>query len=140
MTNDDLAAPLGKLFPEMEEIRQAQNAHLKAWNDGDMETYLAYTSQDLVGFDLHGDLADHARPYQSLRDLYEAGYHPHVKYRDRNLRKYGDTAVTTAYMVGTIDEPDGSRDEGVFRYSEVRVKEDGVWKLIQYHLSPLRMP
>jgi len=136
---DDFAAPMGHLLPVHEEIRRIQNEHLRAWNEGDAEAYVRYVARDLVGFDISGDLADHARPYASLVDLYTAGYRPHFQYRDRNLRVYGDTAVTTAYLVGDVHEPDGRVIEGVFRYSEVRVKMDGVWKLVQYHLSRLHV-
>lgn len=136
---DDHAAPMGHLLPVHEEIRKTQNEHLRAWNEGDAETYLSYVARDLVGFDITGDLADHARPYASLVDLYTAGYRPHFQYRDRTVRVYGETAVTTSYLVGDIHEPDGSVIEGVFRYSEVRVKMEGVWKLVQYHLSRLHV-
>lgn len=135
--SQDLAAPMGQLLPDLEEVRKAQNEHLAAWNDGDTRKYVHYVAKDVVGFDVTGDLADHARPYDSLKDLYEAGYRPNFKYRDRELHLYGHIAATTAYLVGDIKEPDGRTIEGVFRYSEVRVKSDGVWKLAQYHLSRL---
>ena len=139
MSQDDFAAPIGHLLPLQEEVRQTQNKHLKAWNDGDAATYVHYVSRDLIGFDLTGDLADHARPYSSLVALYSAGYKPNFQYRDRNVRVYGDTAATTSYLVGDVHEPDGSIIEGVYRYSEVRVKMEGVWKLVQYHLSRLNI-
>jgi ketosteroid isomerase-like protein len=139
MPDDHFTAPMGHLLPVHEEIRQTQNAHLKAWNEGDAETYVRYVARDLIGFDVTGDLADHARPYASLVALYAAGYKPTFQYRDRVLRVYGDTVATTAYLVGDMHQPDGSVIEGVFRYSEVRVKMDGVWKLVQYHLSPLNV-
>lgn len=134
-----MTGPVGKLLPLQEEVRRCQNEHLRAWNEGDMETYLRYVSPEVYGFGVSGDLEDRARPFDSLRTLYDAGYKPNVTYRHRNLRIYAGTAVTTTYLVGTVTKPDGSVTEGVFRYSEARVKQDGIWKLVQYHLSPLTL-
>lgn len=142
--NDDepmthASAPLGKLLARTEEVRRTQDRHLKAWNDGDVETYLSLTSSDAMGFGATGDLASHAGRAQQLREMYAGGYKPEFVYRNRTVQLHGEVAFTTAYLVGSLTTPSGRKLNGTFRYSEVRVWDDRVWKLAQYHLSAFRV-
>ncbi len=122
-----------------EQVRQAQDAQMRAWQTGDSATYLQYLSRDVIGFGASGDLADHATDQAHLDTLYRLGYRASISHRDRTVRVYGNAALSTGYLVGRFEKPDGTVQEGTFRYSEVRVREDGDWKLLQYHLSPLHV-
>ena len=63
-----------------------------------------------------------------------------VEPRDIDIVMIGDiAAASVAIIEGTITLPGGAVQEGPWRYSETRVKEDGIWKVVQYHFSPLTM-
>lgn len=133
------SAPLGKLLARSEEVRRAQDLHLSAWNQGDVDAYLSLTSDEAMGFGASGDLASHAGRQAQLLNMYAAGYRPDFTYRNRTVQLHGEAAFTTAYLLGSLTTPSGRKLSGTFRYTEVRVWEDRTWKLIQYHLSPFRV-
>jgi CubicO group peptidase (beta-lactamase class C family) len=73
-----------------------------------------------------------------LRGAFQAGFK--LKFEIHNLEAavYGDSAVTTFYMGGTITPPNGpQRTEGPWRSSYFWNKQDGAWKLVHAHQSAL---
>lgn len=51
---------------------------------------------------------------------------------------YGDSAITTFFMQGNVMPPNGpTRIEGPWRVSYFWNKQDGAWKLVHAHQSPL---
>jgi CubicO group peptidase (beta-lactamase class C family) len=73
-----------------------------------------------------------------LRTAFQAGFK--LKFEVQNLETavYGDSAVTTFFMSGTINSPNGApRSEGPWRVSYVWNKQDGVWKLVHAHQSAM---
>lgn len=59
--------------------------------------------------------------------------------RCRDLRVYihKDTAIATAYLVGTIPGTNGARTHVSGRSSWVHLRQNGEWKIAHNHLSPL---
>ena len=59
--------------------------------------------------------------------------------RCRDLRAYvhKDTAIATAYLVGTVTRSDGASTPVTGRTSWVHLRQDGEWKIAHTHLSPL---
>ncbi len=59
--------------------------------------------------------------------------------RCRDLRVYvhRDTAIATAYLVGTAKTPSGLAARITFRSSWVHLRQRGQWKIAHTHLSPL---
>ena len=73
-----------------------------------------------------------------LRSALQAGFK--LKFEVHNLEAavYGDSAIATFFMGGTITPPNGSpRTEGPWRSSYVWNKQDGAWKLVHAHQSAL---
>jgi CubicO group peptidase (beta-lactamase class C family) len=73
-----------------------------------------------------------------LRQAIETGVK--FKFEAYNLEAavYGDSAITTFFMQGTIMAPNNSpRTEGPWRVSYIWNKQDGAWKLVHAHQSPL---
>ncbi|MEQ1857174.1 MAG: DUF5916 domain-containing protein, partial [Longimicrobiales bacterium] len=52
-------------------------------------------------------------------------------------RVFGRTAVTLAEVTGTLRFPGGVILEGEFRYSETRVRDGDLWKILQQEIWPL---
>src|SRR5687767_204492 len=73
-----------------------------------------------------------------LRSAFQAGFK--LKFEVHNLEAavYGDSAIATFFMGGTITPPNGApRTEGPWRSSFVWNKQDGAWKLVHSHQSAL---
>ncbi|HKO62362.1 MAG TPA: serine hydrolase [Pyrinomonadaceae bacterium] len=73
-----------------------------------------------------------------LRRAFQSGFK--VKFDINNLETavYGDSAVATFFMSGVITPPNGTpRTEGPWRSSYVLNKQDGAWKLVHSHQSPM---
>ncbi len=73
-----------------------------------------------------------------LRQAFKSGWK--LKFETYNLEAavYGDSAITTFFMQGNVMPPNGpQRTEGPWRVSYVWNKQDGIWKLVHAHQSPL---
>ena len=73
-----------------------------------------------------------------MRQLFQAGFK--VKFEVQNLETavYGSNAISTFIMSGTVNPPNGApRPDGPWRSSMFWNKQDGVWKLVHSHQSPL---
>lgn len=72
-----------------------------------------------------------------LHAEFEGGLRYKLKWRHMDVKVYGETAITTGYIVGTLTQPDGRVKMGTWRTSLVWVKKDGVWKVAHDHMSEL---
>ena len=53
------------------------------------------------------------------------------------MRIYGDTAVITFYVSGTIAQLGGNPQVVDGRSTSVRIRHEGSWKIVHTHGSPL---
>jgi uncharacterized protein (TIGR02246 family) len=120
-----------------EEVRAAMMASLTAWNEGDVEAFGKYFSEETRGFHLDGGVLIRGFNREALEAALNAGFAINVVPRDIDVKVYGNAAVGVAYLDGSITLPGGAVHEGTWRYSETRVKQDGTWKVVQYHISPM---
>jgi CubicO group peptidase (beta-lactamase class C family) len=73
-----------------------------------------------------------------LKQAFQGGFK--LKFDVYNLEAavYGDTAIATFFMSGTITPPNSPpRTEGPWRVSYFLNKQEGTWKLVHAHQSPL---
>ena len=73
-----------------------------------------------------------------LRRAFQAGFKVNFEINNLETAVYGDSAIATFFMRGVITPPGGApRTEGPWRSSYVWNKQDGTWKLIHSHQSPM---
>ncbi len=73
-----------------------------------------------------------------LRGGYQAGFKMKIEVNNLEAAVYGDSAITTFFANVTITPPNGpQRKEGPLRSSYFWNKQDGAWKLVHAHQSPL---
>ncbi len=67
-----------------------------------------------------------------------------MKYNHRlvhvEVKVFGDTAITTGYVVGSSTSPDGTTRRVMMRRTGVVIKRNGQWKELHNHLSPVVAP
>src|ERR1041384_1956963 len=73
-----------------------------------------------------------------LRQAIQAGFKFKFEVYNLEAAVYGDSAITTFFMKGDVIPANGAtRTEGPWRVSYFWNKQDGVWKLVHAHQSPL---
>jgi CubicO group peptidase (beta-lactamase class C family) len=73
-----------------------------------------------------------------LRGAFQAGFKVKMEVNNLEAAVYGDSAITTFFTSTTITPPNGPvRTEGPWRTSIFWNKQDGAWKLVHSHQSPL---
>ena len=73
-----------------------------------------------------------------LRGAFQSGWKLNFKVDNLETAVYGNTAVATFFMSGTITPPNGTpRPDGPWRSSFVWNKQDGAWRLVHSHQSPV---
>ena len=73
-----------------------------------------------------------------LRSAIQSGFKFKFDVYNLEAAVYGDSAIATFSMQGTVIAPSGPpRTEGPWRVSYFWNKQDGVWKLVHAHQSPL---
>src|SRR5690349_6628055 len=73
-----------------------------------------------------------------LRGAFTSGFKVKMEINNLEAAVYGDSAVTTFFTGVTITPPNGpARREGPSRNSFFWNKQDGAWKLVHAHQSPL---
>jgi CubicO group peptidase (beta-lactamase class C family) len=73
-----------------------------------------------------------------LRGAFQAGFKFKFDVDNLEAAVYGDNAIATFFMSGTITPPNGApRTEGPWRSSFVWNKQEGVWKLVHSHQSAM---
>jgi len=119
------------------EVRQAVVSTLAAWSDGDFQAFAEFYHPDVRGFFLDGSVLAQGFHTEALAAAHEQGLRADMTLRDLSVDVYGTTAVSAGYLDGSIALPGGMSLSGSWRYTETRVQEGGVWRVVQYHFSQL---
>ena len=73
-----------------------------------------------------------------LKQAFQAGFKVNMEVQNLEAAVYGDSAITTFFAKTTITPANGPvRNEGPWRSSIFWNKQDGAWKLVHAHQSPL---
>jgi len=122
------------------EVRAAMEESLAAWRDGDFEKLGTFYAANTRGFMLDGSYLITGFSVEALQAAAEMGVAFDVQPQEVDIIMVGDgVAVAVATLEGSVTLPGGVVQEGAWRYSETRVKEGGIWKVLQYHFSPLEV-
>lgn len=131
------AAGTGGVSAQEAEVRAAMTETLAAWAAGDFATFAGFYDAEARGFLLDGGMLVEGIDPAALRMGYEAGIRAEFTVRELDVRMVGGVALSTAYLDGSITLPGGSAQSGSWRYTDARVEEGGVWKVLQYHFSDM---
>jgi len=138
-----LIVPTSAMSQEAE-VRDELQRTFAALNAGQADGFLSYLmprTQVFHGIALHELGVDGVGlpelGVEHWRGFFEAGYEFDLMPREIKSQIHGNTAVTTAYIHGTVRSPSGWVEGGPWRYSETRIRDQGEWKILQMHFSPL---
>jgi CubicO group peptidase (beta-lactamase class C family) len=120
------------------EVKAAVMDIMAGFNSGDVGQIERRLAPQHNGFQGEGGFLTSFINPTDLRDAFQAGIK--LKFEVHNLETaiYGDTAVATFFMSGTVTRPNAApRTEGPWRSSFVWNKHDGTWKLVHAHQSAI---
>ena len=119
------------------DVRADVSATLAALAAGDATTFADFFHDDARGFFVSGSNMIEGISVLALRAAYLTGLQMNVVMSELNVRVYGNTAVSGTLLQGSVTMPGGAMISGTWRYSDTRVLDEGRWKVVQYHISPL---
>ncbi len=120
------------------EVKAAVMEIIDGYNSGKVEQIEQRLAPQQNRFQGEGGFLTSFVDAADLRTAFQAGFK--LKFEVHNLEAavYGDSAVATFFMRGNIMPPNGPpRTEGPWRCSYIWNKQDGSWKLVHAHQSPL---
>ncbi len=74
---------------------------------------------------------------KDLKAAFDAGLKLEITARHLDVKIYGNTAIATGYIEGSITLPGGIFEQIRQRFTEVWIKQEGKWKRVHIHSSPL---
>jgi len=129
---------------DVDDVKAAYMSLFAAVNAGDANGRVSRRTPEYSNFGRGGGLLNPATSPEERRKAFQASVDAGVKrnYQPRNVevKVYGNTAVVTAYLVGTRTAPNGDILRWTDRRTGVWVKQGGTWKEAHMHQSPLRLP
>ncbi len=109
----------------------------------DSQSMAQYYMPDYTDFGRGGGLLirtatpeEKAKARQAIFDTVNITLQP----RNVEVQVYGNTAVVTAYLIGSITPPNNETIRVNDRRTGVWVKQGGTWKEVHMHQSPIRLP
>ena len=129
---------------DVEDIIALEQGHYLARNNGDVDTWVQYHLPERDGFGPGGGLLSQGTSAEEEKRSLQAQLDAGMKYNHRlvhvEVKIFGDTAITTGYVVGSATSPDGTTSQAMMRRTGVVIKRNGQWKELHNHLSPVVAP
>ncbi len=124
--------------PAEAEVKAAVMDIVTGFNSGNVDQIQRRLASQQNRFQGDGGFLTSFVDPSELRGAFEAGFKIKMEVNNLEAAVYGDSAVTTFYTATTITPPNGPvRNEGPWRSSIFWNKQDGAWKLVHSHQSPL---
>jgi CubicO group peptidase (beta-lactamase class C family) len=131
-------SPSGASRAAEDEVKAAVMDIIAGFNSGNVDQIARRLAPQNNRFQGEGGFLTSFIDESELRSAFQAGFK--LKFEVQNLETavYGDSAIATFFMSGTVTPPNGAvRREGPWRSSFVWNKRDGVWKLVHAHQSTM---
>ena len=132
-----IALPLSIQAQETPAEQEAWDALVEcsgAWDRGDLETGLACTHDDFVGWRLE-DPVPRTKESSKMIDLYlaETSETKASALRPLSVKVYGNMAIIHYYYMGIVAVQGGEDERITYRWTDIMIKEDGKWQWIADH-------
>jgi ketosteroid isomerase-like protein len=129
------------LADDAEDVRQATLKHFDALNKGDIAAHIAGHAPVRSVFNLDsGPLKEYTTldaQAEVLRVRFEAGYKSQQEIRDIKVGLYGNVAIVTGHVVGSVIDHGATMPVNERRTAVLVKQADGRWLEVHQHSSPL---
>jgi CubicO group peptidase (beta-lactamase class C family) len=121
-----------------DEVKAAVMDIMAGFNSGNVDQIAQRLSPQNNRFQGEGGFLTSFIDATDLRGAFQAGFRVKLEVQNLETAVYGDSAIATFFMSGTVTPPNGApRPEGPWRVSYFWNKQDGVWKLVHAHQSAM---
>ena len=125
---------------DVEDIKQATLDHFATLNSGDAETHIQDHLEGNTAYAADGGFLDTSSLEEQVAGLkagYESGVRINLSPRHIEVQVYGNAAVVTCYLEGTVTDTDGTVQQVTDRRTAVLIKQGGKWLEAHTHASPM---
>ncbi len=125
---------------DVEDIKQATLDHFATLNSGDAEAHIQDHLEGNTAYAADGGLLDNSSLEEQVAGLkagYDSGVRINLNPRHMEVQVYGNAAVVTCYLVGTVTSPEGVVQQVTDRRTAVLIKQGGKWMEAHTHASPM---
>ncbi len=130
------------LADDVEDVKAAEMAARAAEDAGDTLGYFKNMVSEFSIFPPTGGLLAHTATEETrlrAQAAFDAGTKYDIQVRNLDVQVYGNTAVSTYYVVAMIHRPDVESVRWNLRMTGVWVKQAGEWKIVHRHESRLAL-
>ena len=107
---------------------------------GNVEGYFQYKGSGYTIFPPTRGLLSTGSTREQAQARFDAGMSFDMQMRNFDVKFYGDTALCTYYLVGTVQGPNSDTPERWnLRMTSVWAKQSGQWKIVHRHESHLTL-
>jgi len=129
---------------DVDDVKALVHQYYAALNAGDANGRARYHMPEYSSFGPGGGLLEtmHSLEEQtkSYQSAYNAGQRINVQIRHLNVRVFGNAAIVTGYVVGTVTNADGKTIQSRDQRSGMWIKQGGQWREAHRHNSPIAPP
>jgi ketosteroid isomerase-like protein len=120
------------------DVREAVMAYRNARRTGDLDVIEKSIDVESA-FGWQGGLLIEGRDFSKelIKPFYDAGGSDTRRMMHLGVKVYGNSAVVTGYLIGSLIDGEGIGSQGNRRFTEVWVKKGGLWKRVHTHESEL---
>jgi hypothetical protein len=118
----------GPSFAQPSDLKAAMDARNAALAAGDEQTWARYTTDDFINTNADGVVVTKTQRMAAIKGTKSTA--PSAKVTEERFRTYGDTVIQTWR----------AEQQPPVRYTQVWVRQAGVWKVATVHLARITKP
>ena len=125
---------------DADDVRAEMERYFAALNAGDANGYIQHFMPEtsaFVGPGLIGHAYSLGEQKSAFQASLDAGLKRNLQLRHLEVKVYGNTAVTTGYVVGSTTNANGTTFQTRALRTGVMIKQGGQWREVHQHRSPL---
>ena len=126
---------------DVEDIKKATLEHFVTYNAGNVAAHVGHHLQGHTGFGPDGGFLNVNESLEeekkTLQADFDAGLKFNLQVKHLDVKVYGNTAVTTCYIVGSVTTLNGKIEQVRNRRTAVLIKKGKRWKEVHAHGSPI---
>ena len=125
------------LAGDEDDVKAAEMDFRAKESSGNVDGYFAYKAPTYSIFPPTSGLIANGQSKERAYARFDPTAERDMQIRNIDVQIYGNTAVSTYYLVSTTQRPGSEREQRHLRMTGVWVKQSGEWKLVHRHESPL---
>ena len=127
------------LAGDMDDIRAAEMDFRAKESAGNVEGYFAYKAPTYTIFPPTSGMLAEGQDIERAKARLGDGAQRDMQIRNIDVQLYGNTAVSTYYLVSTTRPPGGEPQRRHLRMTGIWAKQEGEWKVVHRHESALSL-